>query len=102
MEEVNLSNVKVMFDTFHAIYRSEVSTDYVYRMGKNLHHIHLADNDRLPPGQGSCDFPAVIAALKEVNFDGYLTMEISFNRRNVEPDQVARQAFEYMKSLISK
>ena len=29
-------------------------------------------------------------------------MEIGFNRRNVEPDLVAREAYEYMKPLVSK
>ena len=29
-------------------------------------------------------------------------MEIGFNRRNVEPDLVAQQAYEYMMPLVSK
>ncbi len=102
MAEVGAQNVKLMFDTIHAMYRNEVLTDYVYQMGKNLHHVHLSDNDRLPPGAGRGDFVSLVAALKEIGFDGYLTMEISFNRRDVEPDNVARQAFEYMKPLVSQ
>ena len=102
MEEVGAPNVKLMFDTVHAIYRNEVLTDYVYMMGKNLHHVHLSDNDRLSPGAGRGDFVSLVSALKETGFGGYLTMEIGFNRRDVEPDQVARQAFEYMKPLISQ
>ncbi len=101
MEEVGAPNVKLMCDTIHIMYRNEVPTDYVYRMGKNLRHIHISDNDRLPPGQGRGDFVALVAALKEVDFDGYLTMEIGFHRRDIEPDKVARQAFEYMKPLVS-
>jgi protein FrlC len=100
MKDANEPNIKLMFDTFHVLYRKEVPTDYVYRMGKDLHHIHLSDNDRLAPGQGVCDFPALIAALNEVGFDGYLTMEIGFDRRNVEPDLVARQAHDYLRGLL--
>ncbi len=100
MQDANEPNVKLMFDTFHVLYRKEVPTDYVYRMGKDLHHIHLSDNDRLAPGQGVCDWPSLLAALKEVGFDGYLTMEIGFDRRNVEPDFVARQAHDYVRSLL--
>jgi protein FrlC len=70
-------------------------------MGKDLQHIHLSDVDRLPPGAGRGDFVSLVAALREIGYDGYLTMEIAFNRRDVEPDQVARQAYEYMKPLIS-
>jgi protein FrlC len=102
MREVNKPNVKVMFDTFHALYRREVSTDYIYAMGKDLHHIHLSDNDRLAPGQGRCDFVGVIQALKDINYEGWLAMEIGFDRRDIEPDLVARQAYEYLKPLVDQ
>jgi protein FrlC len=102
MEQVASPNVKLMFDTQHAFYRNEVPTDYVYRMGKNLRHVHLSEFGRLAPGQGSGDFVGLVAALREIGYDGYLAMEIGFNRRNVEPDLIARQAYEYMKPLLSK
>ena len=88
-----------MFDTYHALYRNEVSADYVYRAGKYLHHVHLADVDRNPPGAGRVDYFGLIAALKSVGFQGYLTMEIGFNRRAVEPDEFARRAYEHIKPL---
>ena len=100
MEEVAEPNVKLMFDTFHVLYRREVCTDYVYRMGKNLKHMHISDNDRLPPGEGRGDFVGVINALKDINFDGYLAMELGFDRRDIEPDYVARRSFDYLKPLV--
>jgi sugar phosphate isomerase/epimerase len=100
MGEVNLPNVKLMFDTFHVLYRREVITDYVYRMGADLKHMHLSDERRLAPGQGRGDFPALLDALEDVGFDGYLTMEIGFDRRDIEPDKVAREAYEYTKGLL--
>ena len=100
MEEVGEPNVKLMFDTFHVLYRREVCTDYVYRMGKNLKHMHISDNDRLPPGEGRGDFVGVINALKDINFDGYLAMELGFDRRDIEPDYVARRSFDYLKPLV--
>ncbi len=42
----------------------------------------------------------LVDALKEAGYDGYLSMEIGFNRRDVEAYLVARQAYEYMKPLI--
>jgi fructoselysine 3-epimerase len=100
MEEVNKPNVKLMFDTFHVLYRKEVSSDYIYRMGKDLRHLHISDNNRLPPGQGRGDFVSVIDALKDIDFDGYLAMELGFDRRDIEPDLVARQSYEYLKPLV--
>ncbi|MDQ3864031.1 MAG: sugar phosphate isomerase/epimerase [Actinomycetota bacterium] len=98
--EVNRPNVKLMFDTIHVLYRNEVPTDYVYRMADDLHHVHLSDEDRLPPGAGRGDFVGLVEALNEIGYEGYLAMEIGFNRRDVEPDQVARQAYEYVKPLL--
>ena len=86
---------------YNAYYRNEVPTDYVYRMGKNLRHIHLSEFGRLPPGAGRGDFVGLVAALRQIDYKGYLTMEIGFNRRDVEPDLVARQAYQYLKPLVS-
>ena len=102
MEQVGAKNVGLMFDTQHAYYRNEVPTDYVYRMGKNLRHIHLSELGRGAPGTGPGDFVGIVSALREIDYKGYLALEIGFNRRNVEPDLVARQAYEYLKPLVSQ
>jgi protein FrlC len=102
MQDVDRPNVKLMFDTFHVLSNREVLTDYAYRMGSDLKHIHIADTDRLPPGQGAGDFPALIDALIEVGFDGYLTMETGFHRRGIEPDQDARMSIEYLRPLVQE
>ncbi|GAC1445273.1 MAG: sugar phosphate isomerase/epimerase [Chloroflexota bacterium] len=99
MREVSEPNVKLMFDTYHVLFRKEVQTDYVYQMGNELKHIHLSDSDRLAPGQGTVDFLSLFQALKDVGFDGYLTMEIGFDKRTSQPDVLARDAYEYVSDL---
>jgi protein FrlC len=101
MRAVDAPNVKLMFDTIHAMYRNDVPTDYVYRMGKDLRYVHISDVDRLPPGQGRGDFIGLVQALEDIGYDGFLSMEIGFNYRNAQPDKFAREAYEYMKPLIS-
>ena len=100
MEHVGAPNVKLMFDSHHVITMKEVMSDYVYRMGKDLVHIHLSDDHRLPPGKGRGDFPSLVNALKDTGFDGYLSMECGFHQRGIEPDWVARVSLEYMKPLV--
>jgi protein FrlC len=100
MRAVDAPNVKLMFDTIHAMYRNEVPTDYVYRMGQDLRYVHISDVDRLPPGQGRGDFVGLIQALNDISYDGFLSMEIGFNYRNAQPDKFAREAYEYMKPLV--
>jgi protein FrlC len=101
MRESQADNVKVMFDTYHALYRNEVSTDYVYRMGRDLAHVHFADAGRAAPSDaGRADYRGIIKALGEFGFGGYITMEIGFDRRAVEPDRIAREAYLYLKPLV--
>lgn len=101
MRATGQSNVKVMFDTYHALYRNEVSSDYVRNMAEHLVHIHLADTDRLAPGDGTVDFRGVLEAAKGIGFSGYLTMEIGFNTRRADPDNFARRALSYLKRIES-
>ena len=98
-EDSGLANVKVMFDTYHALYRNEVSSDYVYEMAAHLAHVHFAGLDRKPPGEGVVDWVGVMQALKDIDFKGYLTMEIGFASRRVEPDRYARSAIGYLKGI---
>ena len=78
------------------------SVPYVYRMGKDLHYVHISDVDRLPPCQGRGDFIGLVQALNDIGYDGFLSMEIGFNYRNAQPDKFAREAYEYMKPLLDE
>jgi sugar phosphate isomerase/epimerase len=42
-----------------------------------LGHVHIADNNRMQPGAGCLDFKTPFAALKEINYDGYVSIECS-------------------------
>jgi fructoselysine 3-epimerase len=73
-------------------------------MGMDLAHVHLdlAEAGRAAPGDGEIDYVGLVAALRETGVDGYLTMEIGFDRRAVEPDFIARRAYDYIKPLIAE
>jgi protein FrlC len=98
MEQSGFQNVGLMFDMAHAFYRNEDPVDYIYTIGKNLKHIHLTDYDRRPPGTNGADFYPVMQALKDINYQGYVTMEIGFNR-TTGADSVSRQSIEFLKSI---
>ena len=75
MRATGLTNVRVMFDTYHAIYRNEVPSDYVHTMGRDLGHIHLAGRDHLAPGDpgSGVDWHSVLQAAKDIGFSGHMT-----------------------------
>ena len=99
MNDTKMDNVKLMFDTTHVLYRNEVPVDYIYTMGKDLKHIHIADYERKSPGTNGCDFQGIMQALKDMNYDGYVTMENGFTSRSMHPDVIARTSLENLKSI---
>jgi sugar phosphate isomerase/epimerase len=53
----------------------------VYQLGKRIFHCHFSDNDGLTnvhwrPGKGKIDWEALMQALKDVGFDGVISIEL--------------------------
>ncbi len=76
MKEVDLPNVGIMGDTFHMNIEEANNANAIRNSGNALIHIHFADNNRAAPGVGQTDFVPVLRALKEINYQGYVTFEI--------------------------
>jgi D-psicose/D-tagatose/L-ribulose 3-epimerase len=74
-DQVNHPNVGVLFDTFHAnIEEKDIAAGY-RTVGRHLKHVHTCENDRGIPGSGHVEWEAVFAALRDLRYDGWLTIE---------------------------
>ncbi len=74
-DEVNHPNVGILLDTFHANIE-EKNIGAAYRTaGRHLKHVHACENDRGTPGSGHVEWDAVFAALRALDYDGWLTIE---------------------------
>jgi D-psicose/D-tagatose/L-ribulose 3-epimerase len=68
-------NVGILFDTFHAnIEEKDVAAAY-RTVARHLKHVHTCENDRGIPGTGHIDWPGVFQALRDIRYDGWLTIE---------------------------
>jgi sugar phosphate isomerase/epimerase len=65
----------------------------IYRAGRWVRHIHLADNNRRLPGQGHIDFRAGLAALQAIGYDGWYSFECAIEGDFVEALQRTRAFF---------
>jgi D-psicose/D-tagatose/L-ribulose 3-epimerase len=83
-EAVGHPRIGVTIDTFHANIEERDIAAAVTQLGPNLKHMHMSENDRSLLGQGHVDFPAVLRALEEVRYEGYLTIE-GFGYSTAEP-----------------
>jgi D-psicose/D-tagatose/L-ribulose 3-epimerase len=74
-DEVGHPNVGILFDTFHAnIEEKDIAKGY-RTVGKHLRHVHACENDRGTPGTGHVEWDAVFEAWRELQYDGWLTIE---------------------------
>lgn len=88
---LNSPGLRLMSDVFHMHIEETDSPATLRAVGDCIGHVHLADNTRLEPGSGDIDFQAIMAALKEVGFTGYMAFEcgLSGPAEQVLPRSVA-------------
>jgi sugar phosphate isomerase/epimerase len=93
-------SVGLLIDTCHmTMVESSWSEPFrqVMAAGK-LWHVHLAESNRLSPGNGLVDFPAILSVLKEIGYNRHLTLEVF---AKPDPDTAARQGLAYMRQLLT-
>jgi len=90
--------VKVMADFFHMnIEEADIGAS-IRATGDWIRHVHLADSNRLLPGQGHTDFKAGFAALKEIGFQGFMALECGVLG---DPEVELPRSVKLMRSLIA-
>ncbi len=96
LDAVNDDYFVACLDIGHAEMKGSDTTaaEMIMSLGNRLKALHIHDNDKLHdshqiPFSMSIDFTSVVNALKEINYNGYLTLEASsyldnFKKENVE------------------
>lgn len=74
-ERVGHPHIKIMADLFHMSIEEANMAEAIRSAGDYIAHVHLADSNRLLPGQGHTDFRAPFEALKAIGFTGYIALE---------------------------
>jgi len=86
------------FDIGHSYCVKDEPPETIRRLAKLIRHVHLEDiaatrvHHHMIPGEGAIDFGATLAALKEVGYDGWVTIELYTCHEN--PDSAASIARE--------
>jgi len=99
MKKVDMPNMKLMPDVFHMNIEDVAIGPELERNMDFIEYIHLADSNRLAPGQGHTDFNAIFQHLKRAGYKGWVSIEIL---PEPDPDTAARQAAEYLIPMIKQ
>ncbi len=99
VRKVGRPNLGLMPDVFHMNIEDDRIGESLKRNGELVRYIHLADSNRLAPGQGHLDFAEVFDALHHIAFDGWASIEIL---PEPDPDTAAREAAQYVLPLIEQ
>ena len=110
--DVGESNLGLHIDTFHMHLEEKDPAAAIRKAGDRVFHVHACENDRGVPGTGQVDWDEIFKALREINYQGIVSIE-SFTPevksiaravciwRTIAPDQdsIARDGLEFLKSL---
>ena len=106
LDQVDSPYFKCMLDLAAPFTSREPICAYFEKMGSDVKHIHFVDcesssEDHLIPGDGEMDFPRIVSYLKEVGYDGYLSLEL-FSRYANEPDFSAERGYKVIRGLLDE
>lgn len=115
VRRVGHPNIRAMYDTFHANIEEADPIGALTRNKAQVAHIHISENDRGVPGRGNIPWAETYAAIRDIGYDGWLTIE-SFGRGLPDlaaatkvwrdfaesPEEVYRDGYAHIVSQLQK
>lgn len=106
IDDVNHPAVQANIDISHLQLANTPPEEVAKLRGKAI-HVHLSDCDGkvhgdLPPGRGVVDFPPYLKAIKDLNIDGAISIELEYSP---EPDKIVdwvREAYTATDRLLQQ
>lgn len=93
-----LENIVILADMFHMNIEETDIAEAMKAGGDLVGHVHFADSNRHAMGFGHTDPAPVVAALKEIDYSGYLSAEIF---PLPDADKAAERTINTIKPLIA-
>ena len=99
MREVGCPAPSILLDTFHINILERSWTEPFQRVmsARRVRYVHLGDNIRRPPGRGLMDSFAIVATLRQIGYNGYLSAALL---EQPDPDTAALDTRTYVRPLI--
>ncbi len=89
----DLPGTYIHLDTFHMNIDEHRPRKAIREVGALLGYVHVADNTRWYPGHDRLDFDEVFAALEDIGYDGFVSVECLPYPTG---EEAARRAYEWL------
>lgn len=100
IELVNSPRCRLILDC-NAMYTEPTPIPELIRANRrHLAHFHANDPNRQGPGFGELDFMPIVRALREINFAGWMSVEV-FDY-SPGPERLARESIRHLKECFAK
>lgn len=98
IEEVDNPNFKLILDV-KAMGDEGIPIPKIIQASQaHLAHFHANDANMRGPGFGDTDFMPIMAALKKIGYEGYVSVEV-FDFKP-DPETIASKSYEYLKKCL--
>lgn len=98
LRKIGRENIALHIDTHSMVVEDKNLVRSVHTARDILKYVHFSDSNRGYPGAGNIDFKAVMGALMDIRYEGYITTECQPYPTQYE---CAKRGLEYMKALES-
>jgi sugar phosphate isomerase/epimerase len=99
VEEINHPNFRMILDTYSMSCNKVDMGKAIEQYGKYTAHFHINDDNESWPGSGGIDYEPVASALRKINYDGYVSVEV-FDFKP-DPKTIAQEAMKSLKSIFA-
>jgi sugar phosphate isomerase/epimerase len=96
LDQHGLPNLVLLADLFHMNIEEADPASALLAAGKRVGHVHWADSNRLAMGSGHTDPAPLMAALRQISYQGYISAEIFTGG---DPEAAARQTRESIREF---
>jgi len=103
-KRLDSSFVGLNFDIGHFYCVNEDPAAAIRKMAKHIEHIHIEDikdriHDHKIPGDGDMDFDSIFLALRDINYHGFVIVEL-YPYQDI-PDEAGKRSLEFLRKFVN-